>query len=120
VDNLKLRNIQLVWDNPEQEKWGSAIRCWHVNELEIAGFNGRQSLPSEAPVIWLKDVSSAFIHSCRAPEGTGTVIHLEEGTENVTLMNNEFSRARQLYSLGAGVSDKEIFKQGNRLPENKK
>ena len=117
VDDLKLRNVQLIWESPEQEKWGSAIRCWHVNDLEISGFNGRQSLPSKAPVIWLKDVKSAYIHNCKAPAGTGTVVHLDEGTENVTVMSNEFSQAKQLYSLGSGVSKKEVFVSGNRPPK---
>jgi hypothetical protein len=116
VDDLKLRNIQLIWSKPENAKWGGALRCWHVRDLEIAGFIGRQSLPSASPVIGLKDAKGVFIHNCRAPEGTGTVLHLDEGTERVTVMGNEFSRAKKLYVLGAGVDAMELFEAGNRLP----
>ena len=49
ADDLKLLNIQLTWSEPEEEKWGSALRCWSVKDLEIAGFIGRQSLPSKSP-----------------------------------------------------------------------
>ena len=38
ADDLKLLNIQITWSEPEEEKWGSALRCWSVKELEIAGF----------------------------------------------------------------------------------
>jgi hypothetical protein len=116
VDDLKLRNIQLIWPESEDTKLGSALRCWSVTDLEIAGFVGRQSLKSNAPAIHLKDVKGAFIYNCRAPEGTGTVLQLDEGTERVTIMGNEFSRAKKLYTLGAGVDTIEIFETGNRFP----
>jgi polygalacturonase len=116
VDDLKLRNIQIIWPESEDAKLGSALRCWSVKDLEIAGFVGRQSLQSNAPAIHLKDVKGAFIYNCRAPEGTGTIFQLDEGTEKVTIMGNEFSRAKKLYTLGSGVDAKEIFETGNRLP----
>lgn len=117
VDDLKLRNIQIIWPESEDAKLGSALRCWTVKDLELSGFVGRQSLKSDAPAIWLKDVDGAFIHNCRAPEGTETVFLIDEGTKRVSLMSNEFSRAKKMYMLGAEVNVKEIFETGNHLPE---
>jgi hypothetical protein len=116
IDGLQLRNIQLNRSQPEKAAWGGAIRCWHVRNLDIAGFAGRQSLFSNAPVIGLKDVKDAFIYNCRVPEGAGTVFKIEEGTERVTLMSNEFSQAKQFYELGPDINKKEIFESGNHLP----
>jgi hypothetical protein len=116
VDDLKIRNVQLIWSNPENAKWGSALRCWHIRDLEIAGFVGRQSLTSKSPAIWLKDVKGAFIHNCRAPEGTGTFLQLDEGTGRVTIIGNELSQSKELYKAGSGVDAKEIFETANRLP----
>jgi len=116
VDDLKLRNIQLTWNSPEKAEWGSAIRCWHIKDLEIAGFVGRQSLGSDAPSIWLKDVQGAFIHACRAPEGTETFLKLDERSTGVTLMNNDLSRIRKTVELAPGVDAKEVFESGNRPP----
>ncbi len=116
VDDLKLRNIQIIWPGSEDAKFGSALRCWSVNDLEIDGFNGRQSLQSNSQAIWLKDVKGAFIHNCKVPEGTGTIQQHDEGTERATIIRNEFSRAKVLYTLGSGVDAKEIFETGNRLP----
>lgn len=116
VDDLKLRNIQIIWGKPENPKWGSALRCWHVRNLRVEGFTGRQSLLSELPAIVLKDVKGAFINNCQAPEGTGTVLKIEEETKRVTLIGNEFSLAKDFYELGNGEDVKEIFETGNRLP----
>jgi hypothetical protein len=116
VDNLKLRNIELSWSKPEKAEWGGAIRCWHVNNLEISGFIGRQSLNAKTPVCWLKDVRNAFVYNCRAVEGANTFLKIEDGTQRVSLMNNELSNARRSYELGAGIGAKEIFEAGNRLP----
>jgi len=117
VDDIKLRNIQLIWDKPEKADWGSAIRCWHVNNLEIAGFNGRQSLHSNAPAIGLKDAKGVFIHNCQAPKDTGTFLHLGEGTEKVTIIGNDLSRAQKMLLLDDSIDSREIFQTSNHLPK---
>jgi hypothetical protein len=119
VHDLKLRNIQVTWNTPEKAEWGSAIRCWHVSNLEIEGFVGRQSAGSEAPVIWLRDTKNAFIHNCWAPAGTGVFVKLDEGTGNVSLMNNDLDAAREVAVLGAGVEPAELFQSGNRGPRSR-
>jgi hypothetical protein len=116
VDDLKLRNIRIIWPGSEDAKLGSALRCWTVRDLELAGFIGRQSLKSNAPAIWLRDVNGAFIHNCWAAEGTGTLFKLDEGTKRVSFIGNEFSQAKKLYTLGTGVSAEAIFETGNHLP----
>jgi hypothetical protein len=116
VDDLKLRNIRLIWPESEAANLGCALRCWTVRDLELAGFIGRQSMQSSSPAIWLRDVNGAFIHNCWAPEGTGTLLQLDEGTKRVSLIGNEFSQAKKLYTLGTGVDAKEIFETANHLP----
>jgi Glycosyl hydrolases family 28 len=116
VDDLKLRNIQLTWNTPEQSEWGSAIRCRHVRRVEIDGFVGRQAGGSDAPAISLLDTKDAFIHNCCAPEGTGVFLKVGEGTEHVTVLNNDLSRAGQVLQRDSGIELKEIFLSGNREP----
>lgn len=118
VNDLKLRNIQLIWPESEDAKLGSALRCWSVNDLEIDGFVGRQSLNSDSPTIFLKDVNGAFIHNCKAPEGTGTVFKFDEETKRVSIMGNEFSRAEALYTSSEGIDALDIFETGNHLPHD--
>lgn len=116
VRDLELRDVTFHWNTPERADWGSAVRCWSVDELEIDGFDGRQALGSGAPAIWLKDVERAFVHGCRAPEGTETFLRLDEGTRDVTLMGNDLSRAREAYSVEGGATPR-VFESGNRPPK---
>ena len=114
VENLVLRNIKFSWNKPERADWGSALRCVCVEDLEIDGFSGRQAKSSEAPAIRLKHVRSAFIRGCRAPADTGTFLDIGEGAEDVSLMGNDLSRARQAYVVAEGTTPR-IFEAGNRL-----
>jgi len=50
VNNLRLRNVRFTWASPEKAEWGSAVRCWYVQDLEIDNFTGRQSSGSGKPV----------------------------------------------------------------------
>ena len=118
VDDLKIRNVQITWNTPEESIWGSAIRCWHIKDLEIDGFVGRQSITSEAPAIWFKDVKGAFIHNCRVPEGTGTFLKVDEGTGHITLMGNDFSQAKKIFTVEPGIDLKEVFEMYNRKPNS--
>jgi len=115
VDDLTLRNISLKWNTPEKAGWGSALRCWKVNDLCIDGFSGRQSAGSKAPAIELKGVANAFIHNCRTPEGTGSFLRLNEGTGKVTIMGNDFSQAQEPYTLALDVDHNAVYVTGNRL-----
>ena len=49
VEDLELRNLTFEWNTPEQPDWGAAVRCFDIEELEIDGFDGRQSLGSDQP-----------------------------------------------------------------------
>ncbi len=118
VSDLKIRNVQIIWNSMEKKEWGSAIRCFHVNELEIDGFIGRQSLNSNAPAIWLKDVKGAFIRDCRAPKGTKNFLKVDKGTENVTLIGNDFSKAEKIFTVEPGIDLKEVFEMCNRKPNS--
>lgn len=87
-----------------------------MEDLEIEGFVGRQALGSGAAAIELRDVNGAFVHGCRAPEGTGTFLRVEGGTRAVTLMNNDLGKAREAVETGPRVSAAEVFVHGNRPP----
>ena len=114
VEELELRDVRFRWNQPEDPAWGSALRCWSVGDLELDGFDGRQSLGSDKPAIWLEDVERAYVHDCRAPEGTQTFLHLGAGTGDVTLVNNELSRAAVVTSSPANATPR-VFAANNRL-----
>jgi polygalacturonase len=118
ANDVILRNINFKWGGAEKENLGSALRCWDVNDLEIDGFNGRQSMGSKAPVMSLVNVNGAFIHNCKAPEGTETILQADERSKQISIMGNEFSRAKEILMHGRKKDNKEIFLTGNRLPKS--
>jgi len=89
--------------------WGSALRRWKVNNLEIDGFVGRQSAGSKMPAIQLRDVKRALVHNCGAPEGTGVFLELEVQTQEVIIMGNDLRLAGEAYSLGTDADLNAVF-----------
>ena len=116
VKNLALRHIHFTRAEPEHAEWGGAIRCHNIDGLDIEGFLGRQSHGSDAPVIDLRNVKDAFVRGCRAPAGTGTFVHVGEGTSGVSLMNNDLRKATAASHVTGGVSPAELYESGNRRP----
>ena len=92
-----------------------ALRIQHVEDFLLEGFEGRQSLGSDRPAVWLRDVKQAFVRGCRAPSETGTFLFLDEGTRDVTLIGNDLERADRAVDVAAG-STPEVFEAANRLP----
>jgi hypothetical protein len=116
TDNLTLRNIHFAWNSPEKPEWGSAVRCREVRDLEIDGFVGRQALGSDAPAFRLREVDGAFIRNCRAPEGTGTFLAVDEACRGITLVSNDLRRAARACERGPGADEEAVFTAANRPP----
>ncbi len=114
VDDLALRNVRVRWQEPERADWGSALRCWNVNHLELAGFFGRHAAESTQPTVSLQGVSGALIRDCRAANGTGTFLELLGGTKSVSLIGNELF---QSITPVDNQSGHEYFSANNHLPE---
>jgi hypothetical protein len=114
VQDLKLRNVQIVWEEPEKAEWASAIRCRGVRGLEIEGFTGRQARGSGAAAIRLIDTENVYIHGSRPAEGAGEFVSLEGRTRNVAVMNNDLANAKQVARLDPGIAPGELFENGNR------
>ena len=75
VKNLKLKDIEIRWDDPEVDTWQSAITIENAAGVEIDGFNGRQAwVGRDVPALVLKNVSDAMIRDSQAPEGTSTFL----------------------------------------------
>lgn len=116
VDDLKLRNVQIRWNAPEKPEWGNALRCWSVNNLEIDGFDGRQPIGSTEAAIALRNVKNAFIRNSRPQEGTTTFLEFGEGTDDITLIGNDFHHAQKTFIIEPGVQTN-VFESNNRQPD---
>ncbi len=115
VEDLDVRDVHFSWSEPERADWGAALRVRHAGDLVLDGFEGRQSLGSEQPAVWLYEVERALVRDCRAPDNTGTFLFLDEGTQDVTLIGNELSRAARGWAAAEGT-DPTVVELANRGP----
>ena len=113
VTGLNLRNVELLWDKPENPDWGSALRCVDVNDLQLDGFAGRHAKDAQTPAVCLKNVNGAFVRNCHAPQGTDTFFRIADGSQQVTIIGNDFSRAAQAI-VAIDIAADEIFETANR------
>jgi hypothetical protein len=103
--NLKLKDIEVIWDKPESDKWESALYLEKIKGLELDGFCGRQAkFGSEKPAVVLNQVEGAVIRNCQAAAGTGEFLHFEgKDSKDIVLLGNDFRQAKIPYSLGPEV-----------------
>jgi polygalacturonase len=108
--NLRLRNVEVVWEEPGSAKWESGLAFEEVRGLTLDGITARQAPgAASAPAILLSQVEDALIRDCRAAEGTGAFLLFSgEGTKDIRLERNDFRKARLPYSFAAGASPQAI------------
>ncbi len=113
VKDITLRNIKFSWNQPEKAEWGSPVRFENAENIEIAGFKGRQSLGSENPVIRLKNVAGAYVHDCQAAVGAGTFLEVAEGSKDILFMNNDLRQSTTSLFISEKVMNNEVIESGN-------
>jgi len=109
--NIKFHNVTLGFEKADHRP---ALMFDDVQDLDIFSFEA-QSTPETHALIWLKQVSDAFIHGCR-PQKTETVfINISgEKSRNITITNNDFSRVKQSLRIDKQVNEASIFCNNNR------
>jgi hypothetical protein len=116
--NLKLKDVEVIWEKPSLEQWQSALRFENIDGLEVDDFTGRQAWPDrEAPAMVLDKVIDARITNCKAPEGTTVFLEVsDKESRSIALMGNDLHKARVPYHFANGASSKELRTLGNLLP----
>ncbi|HYK92170.1 MAG TPA: glycosyl hydrolase family 28 protein [Acidobacteriota bacterium] len=69
VNNLKLRDVEVVWDKPAFDQWESAAYFDRVKGLVLDGFKGRAA--KAGPAVILDRVEDAEIRNCHASIKSG-------------------------------------------------
>ena len=96
VRNLKLRNLEIVWEKPEYARWESALVIEEVRELELAGFQGRPApgAAKEKAAVVLRQVENAVIRNCGALAGTQVFFDVQGATtRGLAFIGNDFRGA---------------------------
>jgi hypothetical protein len=115
--NLKLKDVQVFWEEPSLKTWKSALYFEDVSAVDIEKFAGRQAWPgAKTPAVMLNQVSDARISQCRAPEGTGTFLGLTGATTKaIRLGTNDMASAKTPWHASKEVSPAEVFAPGRQL-----
>lgn len=108
--NLRLKDFEIIWEEPYSDKWQSALTFQNVQGLLLDGVSARQAPNNtRAPAIVLDDVDGAVIRDCQAQEGTGTFLHFKgAGTKDIILRWNDTRQAKTVYDLGRKVAKEAV------------
>lgn len=91
--NLKLKEVQVIWDQPASDKWQSALFAEDVRGLELDGFSG-QAARSELPAIALSQAEDVMIRNSTAREGTRVFLQVAgDKSRDIVLSGNDLRRA---------------------------
>jgi polygalacturonase len=114
--NLKLRDVEVFWDQPASGKWKNALSVQDVKQLELNGFSARQAkLGSDDPTVIFRRVEDAVVRNSRAAEGTGTFLRVSDGSSKIYLLGNDF-RATQFPVRADPAIPVEQIKMMNNFP----
>ena len=118
VKNLRLKDIEIHWDEPGLDKWQSAIFMEDAEGVEIEGFNGRQAwVGRDVPAIVLKNVGDAMIRDSKAPEGTATFLKVTgHDSHDISLFGSDLRKAKVPVQLAADVDKEAVQTMDNFMP----
>jgi hypothetical protein len=117
--DVKLKDVEVHWERPESPKWESALRVQDVRSLEIDGVALRQAtLKADLPAVVLEQVQDAVIRNSRAAEGTTLFLSVNgSDSRGIYLLGNDFTRAKNIFRLGAGVQPSAVKTVSNLAPD---
>ncbi len=116
--NLKVKDVEVVWEKPALDKWQSALYFENVDGLELADFTGRQAwLERDVPAVVLDKVTGARLVNCLAAEGTTTFLEVSgKESRNIALLGNDLRQAKVAHRFENGADSKELKALSNLLP----
>jgi polygalacturonase len=108
--NLRLKDVEIVWEGPGYDQWQSALALDEVKDVTLDGVAAAQAPGAEkAPAILMNAVETAVVRNCRAAEGTGTFLLLSgAGTTAILFERNDLRKARLPYSFADGAKSEAL------------
>jgi len=111
AENFTLRNVEVVWEQPEPERWQNAVYVEKVRGLEVDNLRARQAKKNDlsAAALVLNGVRGAIIRNCQAKPDTGTFLRLQgPDTAEIYQGNNELRLARRPVVFSDDMAVKKI------------
>jgi hypothetical protein len=108
--NLRLKDVEVIWDKPSPAKWQSALRVDDAEDLELDGFRGRAAAAG-APAVAFTNVESAWVRNSNAAPGTELFLDILGGrSRGIRLFGNDLSGAKVPYRVGAGAKSDAVVR----------
>ena len=119
VRNLRLKDVEVFWGEPESPRRESALYLEDIQGLILDGISGRPARANaSAPAIVLNQVEDAIIRNCRPQAGTETFLYLVgANTREIVLFGNDFRPAKVPYSAGPEVRKDAVRELSNLLAD---
>jgi hypothetical protein len=101
--NLRLKDVEVIWDKPASAKWRSALRLEDAEDVELAGFGGRAA-GADAPAVEFMNVDGARVRDSSAAPGTELFLDIAgANSRGIRLIGNDLDAAKVPYRVGAGA-----------------
>jgi len=108
--HLRLRNVEVAWEQPASPAWRSALWLEDTQDVDLDGFRGRAAAP-EAPVVAFTGVDGAAIRNSSAAPGTRVFLQVEGArSRGIRLFGNDLTGARVPYRVGAGLKPDAVIR----------
>ncbi len=116
--NLKVKDIEVIWEKPALDKWQSALYFEDIEGLEVNGFLGRQAWPQrDVPAVVFNRVQDARILNSQAAEGTSVFLSVRGAdSRNICLLGNDLRKAKVAYQFQDNANRNELTAMSNFLP----
>jgi len=117
IQDLSLTNVTVAWEGASGY-WQGALKCEHVEDLELNAFKGRQFQEgANLPAITLANCRRSWVHNCDAPWKTSLFLAIEgKDTQAVTALANNLAAADKAFAISAEVGEKAFGQTANILP----
>ena len=110
VKGLKLRNVQLQWEKPDQRH---ALVFDDVEDALIDDLDAPGS-PDAESVVRMNNVRDVFVRGCRPKGGTDLFLKLDGmQSKGIVLTGNDFSDAARVVERAPGVPSKAVSEMAN-------
>ena len=110
--NLKLRDLEIIWDKPESAKWQSALRLEDAQDVDLDGFRGRQA-HSGMPAVGFVNVDDVTVRNSKALPGTELFLDVAgAGCRAIRLIGNDLGAAKTPFRVGSDAKSNAVVRVG--------
>ena len=95
--NLRLKDVEVIWDKPASAKWQTALHVEDGQEIELDSFRGR-SAAAGAPAVAFTNVDGALVLNSHAAPGPETYLDIAGGGSRDIRLSGKIP-----YRLGGGA-----------------